>query len=779
MIVTSDLTTGSGISQTLAKVRRASIRELRYELHLAIPTKPDRPIKGRVLVHLELETSASWPALDFAPEAGDAQVAACIRLLTLDGVPVTFDHSDGHIRIAPETEPTGSHTIEVRFESSQSALKHRDDLVYTLFVPAKAHHVFPCFDQPDLKAALELELELPADWEAIANAPDVERSMSGGRRTVRFAESEPLPPYLFAFAAGRLLKAHATIDSRELCLMHQCQETELVSQNLAEVFRLHAEALQLLEDYTGIAHPFATFACVLIPDLEFAGMEHPGCIFYRENLILLDATATERDHQRRANLIAHETAHLWFGGLVTMRWFDDVWLKEVFANFMADKCLAQQFPDVEHELGFLLRHFPAAYAIDRTNGTHAIRRSLDNLSHAAELYDALIYHKAPIAMARLEAEIGDSAMRAGLRAYLSDFRFANADWPELRTRLEETSGRSLTGWSRRWIESPGRPRLPTPSTRQRLPEYGTRELSEADAAHLLLTIEFSPASLERAASWLEAYEAMLDGGIDPRMLLTSAVKALQAESNDLLISRLLEDLAEVFWRYLDASGRGFSAGPVERALHLRLNNSAIGASSNRWIAALARFACTAETAAELEAIWRGKDERYSALPESLSLRLAIRLALLKPQCAREFVDRQLGATRDPNRRSQLEFIAPALSADAATRDDLFARLVAGEGRGVWQVAALRLLSHPLRGETALDYLEPGIAHAAALRDRGDIFLPRQWLNALFFGHGATSAADRIRAAADGYDAPRFRSLILETADPVFRAAAIRERSAYP
>jgi aminopeptidase N len=620
---------------------------------------------------------------------------------------------------------------------------------------------------------------VPSDWQAVANAPEAERKTSDGRSRVRFAATEPLPTYLYAFAAGRLLREEATLDGRELCLMHRCADRALLMQNLNEVFRLHAEALRFLEDYTGIADPFARFACVLIPDFEFAGMEHPGCIFYRENLIFLDATATERDQLRRANLITHESAHLWFGDLVTMRWFDDVWLKEVFANFMADKFLAEQFPDVEHELGFLLRHYPPAYAIDRTEGTHAIRRSLDNLSHAAELYDALIYHKAPIAMARLEAEIGAAAMRAGLRAYLAEFRFANADWPELRTRLERAAGRDLADWSRGWIESRGRPRLGTSSTPRRLPEYGQRELGEAKAAHLLLKLESSPHALERATAWLEAYEAMLDGDIGPRRLLTSAVIRLESEPNDLLISRLLEDLANVFWRCLHASARGFAAGPVERVLLLRRNQAVDSVSANRWIAALARFASTAETASELEALWRGERAGSGRLPESLALRLAIRLALLAPDRAAEIVDRQLHATEDASRRGQLEFIAPALGADAATRNALRTRLVAGEGRGVWQVTALRLLNHPLQGDATLDFLEPGIAHAAALRERGDIFLPRQWLDALFFGHGTAEAAARIRVAADAGHAPRFRSLLLETADPVFRAAAIRERSAYP
>jgi aminopeptidase N len=161
-------------------------------------------------------------------------------------------------------------------------------------------------------------------------------------------------------------------------------------QNRDELLRLHVAALDALEDYTAIPQPFAQLGFMLIPDFEFAGMEHPGAVFYRQSLLLLSAEPGIDDRVRRAHLIAHETAHLWFGDLVTMRWFDDVWLKEVCANFMADKIVAREFPELDHEAAFLLRHYPPACAIDRTAGTHAIREPLENLAEAAERYDAML-----------------------------------------------------------------------------------------------------------------------------------------------------------------------------------------------------------------------------------------------------------------------------------------------------------------------------------------------------------------------------------------------------
>ena len=135
-------------------------------------------------------------------------------------------------------------------------------------------------------------------------------------------------------------------------------------------------------------------------------MEHPGSVFYNANSMLLDESATQNQFLGRASLISHETSHMWFGDLVTMKWFNDVWMKEVFANFMAAKIVNPSFPEVNHELRFLLQHYPAAYDVDRTEGANPIRQDLANLNEAGSLYGAIIYQKAPIVMRQLELLVG-------------------------------------------------------------------------------------------------------------------------------------------------------------------------------------------------------------------------------------------------------------------------------------------------------------------------------------------------------------------------------------
>jgi aminopeptidase N len=243
---------------------------------------------------------------------------------------------------------------------------------------------------------------------------------------------------------------------------------------------------------------------------------------------------------------------------------------------------------------------------------------------------------------------------------------------------------------------------------------------------------------------------------------------LERETDDLLITRLLEDLGEIYWRFLDTGRRGFAAGPVERVLRVRSRTPDRPAF---WLGALARCATTPESVAELESIWQNGMTTDGRLPENLSTQLVLAVALHRPQQADALLGEQIERIRDPDRRDRIEFMRPALSPDDAERDAFFRRLLAGEGRGRWRTAAAGLLNHPLRADSALHYLVPGMHYAAELRSRGEIFLPRQWLTALFNGHASTEAATRIRGFLKSAAPPEpLRQLILQTADPVFRSA---------
>ena len=448
-----------GVPLTLAQDRGARLSDVRYHLHFIVPDGVDAPVTGALTLRFRL-TDASRPlAIDFAGPP------ASIRDARAQGAPVALTTGNEHLLVPASALRQGDNEIALSFESSDLALNRNRDFLYTLFVPARARLAFPCFDQPDVKARYTLGLEVPRGWEVLANGSEVSRETQAERVKVAFAETRPLPTYLLAFAAGRFSVETAERNGRQFRMLHRETDAQKVARNRTEVFDLHARALAWLERYTGIPYPFEKFDFLLVPSFQFGGMEHPGAIFYNASAVLLDPSATQNQKLGRASLVAHETAHMWFGDLVTMRWFDDVWMKEVFANFMAAKIVNPSFPAINHELRFLYAHYPAAYDVDRTRGTNAIRQQLDNLNEAGSLYGAIIYQKAPIVMRQLELVVTENGLRDGLREYLNAHSYGNASWPDLIALLDRRTDEDLAAWSHAWVEEAGRPIVTTSEVR--------------------------------------------------------------------------------------------------------------------------------------------------------------------------------------------------------------------------------------------------------------------------------------------------------------------------
>ena len=367
----------------------------------------------------------------------------------------------GHLIIPASATRAGENAIRIAFLAGDDSLNRNDDFLYTLFVPARAHFAWPCFDQPDLKARYSLTLNVPSGWQAVANGAELERAASGETTTVRFAETQPISTYLFAFAAGKFRVETAERNGRTFRMFHRETDDRKVARNRDAIFDLHARALAWLEEYTGIPYPWGKFDFVLIPSFQFGGMEHPGAIFYNASTLLLDESATQNQLLGRANTISHETSHMWFGDLVTMRWFNDVWMKEVMANFLAAKIVNPSFPEINHDLRFLLSHYPSAYGIDRTAGANPIRQNLANLDEAGTLYGSIIYDKAPVVIRQLETILGQQAFRDGMREYLKRYSFANATWLDLVRILGPHTSENLAAWSHAWVDLRGRPELTT------------------------------------------------------------------------------------------------------------------------------------------------------------------------------------------------------------------------------------------------------------------------------------------------------------------------------
>ena len=828
-----------GIGLDLATARARTIEDLRYDLSFEIPSEASEPISGRAAIRFTLTETLGPLVLDFAP-GGDF-----VTSVSTGGTPSQFRAVTDHIVIPAHELVRGENTVEVVFRAGDASLNRNPDFMYTLFVPARAHLTFPCFDQPDLKARYTLELTVPADWEAVANGPEISREPDGDRVRIRFAETPPIPTYLFAFAAGEFQVETAERNGRRYRMFHRETDARKVERNRDEAFDLHASALGWLEDYTAIEYPFEKFDFVLIPSFQFGGMEHPGAIFYNQASLLLDESATQNRMLGQASVIAHETAHMWFGDLVTMRWFNDVWMKEVFANFMAAKIVNPAFPEVNHDLRFLVAHYPPAYGVDRTEGTHPIRQELANLNEAGSLYGAIIYQKAPIVMRQLERILGTDAFQGGLRVYLKQFEFGNATWTDLVRVLDERTDLDLAAWSRAWVEEAGRPSIRTEMVRdaqggierlafvqsdplegrellwtQRMeillgtagevrsiplelrnarleleaaasiprPEfvlptggglaYGGFTLDDASRRFLLEHLSELADPVTRGAAWVTLWEELLEGRVQPAEFLDLALDALGREETEQNVGLVLGYVDTAFWRFLPEEDRQALSARLEQALRRGLDDAESSSMKSTYFSAFRSLVTTPDGIAFLERVWRGDEEIPGlTLAENDEAAMALDLAVRSVPDAARILEEQLARFGNPDRRARFEFVMPALAESQDTRDAFFESLLDVENRNrePWVLEGVRYLNHPLRAVQSQKYLRPALDLLQEIQRTGDIFFPRNWLGATLGGHDSTAAARVVRSfLSERQDYPiRLRWIILQAADPLFRAAGIR------
>lgn len=790
-----------GVALALAEHRAQTISDLRYDVSFRIPPVKDSAVTGEVTARFTLAASDEPLVLDFRAPADH------VLDVTLDGEAVVHRVVPDHI-VIPDV-PNGAHEVRVRFRSSDAALNRNDEYLYALFVPDRASTAFPVFEQPDLKGRFTLHLEIPATWQALSNGALLARDSSNAtRHRVDFAESAPISTYLVAFAAGLMRVERATRDGRAFTMYHRETDAAKVRRNVAAIFDLHATSLRWLEEYTGIPYPFGKFDFFAVPSFQFGGMEHPGAIWYRSSSLFLDETAGRPQELGRASLIAHETAHMWFGDLVTMRWFNDVWMKEVFANFTAAKIAGPSFPDLDLRLRFFQAHHPTAYGVDRSAGANPIRQPLENLREAGSLYGAIIYQKAPIVMQQLEALVGPETFRDGLRIYLDRFRFANATWPDLIGVLDSLSPQDVATWSRVWVEEPGRPtitarvdgnlllltqrdtwanrdlRWPQRTTvalgiggrivtleaqldgdtaRVALPagtprpsfvlpgadglSYGRFVLDSGSRDALLSQVHDLPTPTLRAVAWQSLYEEMADGRLPPMRLLDATLEGLRREREELIVSQMLGLLRSTYWRFLAPGDRRARAADVERVLWAALGRAPTPGRKGALFSSLVSVTETSEGVARLTRIWsRAETPRGLPLAEQQYIALAEALALRAVPAADSILEAQAARITNPDRQLRFAFVRPALSADHATRAALFATFtdVAARRQESWVLDAMGLMNHPLRATEALPELRASLDLVHDIQRTGDIFFPLRWMNATLDGHQSAEAAEIVQ-----------------------------------
>ena len=802
-----------GISLELAQLRKREIKDLKYDLHFSIPEQKQEAVKGEANIRFAIDRPQEI-ILDFRESADK------INDVFVNGEPTEYALRNEHLILPAASTKEGANEVHICFTAGDQSLNRNEEFLYTLLVPDRARTVFPCFEQPNMKAEFTLQLEVPAEWEAVSNTTIASEEIKNERKHIAFCPTEPLSTYLFSFVAGKLKKTEYADGERILTAYHRETDPKKVAQ-LGIIFEQVAASLHWLEDYTDIPYPFAKYSFIILPGFQYGGMEHTGATLYNDTRMFLSEHPTLDEELARAKLIAHETAHMWFGDYVTMDWFNDVWTKEVFANYFAACITEPLFPSVNHSLNWIKTYTSASLAEDRTMGSNSIRQPLDNLRNAGLIYGNIIYNKAPVMMQKLVEIMGEDAYQEGIREYLKTFAYGNATWDDLIAILDAKTEEDLATFSDVWVNQKGMPHINFTNRcgqleiRQRDPlnrgllwpqrfqitfqgaESTTVEVNLMKESVILDVPEGTEAILpntdergyglfipdEQSKEWLLAhwqettddtarqsllmmlYENYQHRLISDKEWMNALLNGLKSEKNVLIASTLCGYLGDPLSRLGDKN--------LEEEIWEWSEKHPLTSCRLQLLRSLISNARAPKSIERLYRLW--KEQSHPMLNERDYMTMAYELALHYPKKYESIRKAQRERITNPDRLRQFNFIVQAVTPDTLQMDNFFQSLLKAENRRIepWAASALAYLSHPLRQPYSVKYIRPGLEVLQEVQRTGDIFFPKNWASALLRNHKSKEAYREVQAFFEAH--PDYPSLlknkILQVAWPLYREAA--------
>jgi puromycin-sensitive aminopeptidase len=438
-----------------------TVRPERYDVTLR-PSLATASFTGSVVIDVVLDVDTEV----FVLNAAELDIVSC----TVDAVAASFELDDEHERLLVRpAEPAGAGTARLAIDfvgvlndklrgfyrsTYVDADGHEQVIATTQMQATDCRRAFPCWDEPSFKAVFAITLEVASGLTAISNSAEVERSERDGTTVVRFADTMVMSSYLVAIVVGRLETTEPVdVDGVPLRLVHVPGKGHLSGFALD----VGAFGLRWFQDYYGIPYPGDKVDLVALPDFAAGAMENLGCITFRENLVLIDpATSTQSEQQAVADVVAHELAHMWFGDLVTMRWWNGIWLNEAFATFMEVAACEAYRPDWERWTSFGVER-SGAFEVDSLRSTRTVEFEVRSPADADAMFDVLTYQKGGSLLRMLEQYLGAERFREGVSHYLRTHAYANTETGDLWDAIEETSGEPVRRIMDPWIWQPGYP----------------------------------------------------------------------------------------------------------------------------------------------------------------------------------------------------------------------------------------------------------------------------------------------------------------------------------
>ncbi|WP_375423969.1 aminopeptidase N [uncultured Friedmanniella sp.] len=393
-------------------------------------------------------------------------IAESVRSVTLDGVALDASSFSGS-RLPLEVTP-GEHELTVvavcRYSRSGEGLHRFVDpadgrtYLYTQFEVADARRMFANFEQPDLKARFTTSAVAPQAWEVVSNGSLLSREPVGeGLVRASFSETEPVSTYLTALVAGDYAHVSGSYIGKagELAMGVYCRQSLVDHLDADAILKVTTDGFDVFEGHFAFPYPFGKYDQIFVPEYNAGAMENIGCVVFRDEYIFR-SRVTAASRSRRQDTILHELSHMWFGDLVTMRWWDDLWLKESFATWASNFAVSEQSSDQRAVWARFLSGFKTnAYRADQLSSTHPVAADMVDLEAVESNFDSITYAKGGSVLVQLVGYVGRDAFLAGLRTYFARHAFGNTSLADLLAALQESSDRDLSAWSAQWLEAAG------------------------------------------------------------------------------------------------------------------------------------------------------------------------------------------------------------------------------------------------------------------------------------------------------------------------------------
>ena len=505
------------LTQREAEARAARVSNCRYEL--AFDLKAGAPVYRGALTLTFDQRGADDLMLNFRGKR--------IERLELNGEAVAFDWTGRRLTL-PGAALAPSNALRVEYENEYDHggdgfhqfidPEDGEEYLYTNFEPFDAHRLFPCFDQPDIKARYALTVTAPAEWTLTANAPEASaETLADGRVRRRYGETPPFSTYLFALVAGPYHVAREEHAGVPLGLL--CRRSLARHLDTDELFAITRQGLDFFGEFFDYPYAFGKYDQLFVPEFNHGAMENVGAVTFNESMVYRDPP-TENQRRRRAEVILHEMAHMWFGDLVTMRWWNDLWLNESFATYMSYLAMegATRFRSGWQDFNNGIKNW--AYRQDQLATTHPIAGVVRDTDETFLNFDGITYGKGASVLKQLAAAIGIDGFREGMRRYFRTHEYGNATLRDFLGAMEAGSGRELGEWSRLWLETASLNTIAAEweSDGERLTRLALAQSAPADYPTLrphhlevgLLTEDGGGASVEAVPAVLEGERAEVD-----------------------------------------------------------------------------------------------------------------------------------------------------------------------------------------------------------------------------------------------------------------------------